>query len=263
MKKILIVWALSQEINVVKEKIKELDLINYKTSFLTTWMGNYNMILNLTKFLENHNFDIVLNIWVCGYKNDLVDKFIQVWRIKNLANNKELIIPKILNYWKIVSIASSEKVIYNNEDLWDENFVDMESYGFEMVCDSFSIPRIILKVPVDKIGEETKNFDFKKAEENLRNNIDYKELFLQIDNYLENHFNIWKWKYKIHNDKFEVYNEYFNFTFSENEIFKRLYYRYIALVNKDFDLYFSENKTENKKAFLKALEKFLETYLIR
>jgi nucleoside phosphorylase len=32
-----------------------------------------------------------------------------------------------------------------------EKFVDMESYGFEMVCDSFSLPRIILKVPVDKI----------------------------------------------------------------------------------------------------------------
>ena len=264
MKKILIVWALSQEINIVKEEIKKLDLINYKTSFLTTWMGNYNMILNLTKFLENYNFDLVLNIWVCWYSLDEnYEKFIQVWRVKNLANNREIIIPKIINYWKIKSIASSEKIIYNKDEILDENYVDMESYWFEMVCDSFSIPRIILKVPVDKIWEDTKKFDFKKAEENLRNNIDYKELFLQIDNYLENHFNIWKWKYKIHSDKFEIYNEHFSFTFSENEIFKRLYYRYIALVNKDFDLYFSENKAENKKDFIKKLESFLETYLIR
>ncbi len=56
MKKILIVWALSREINIVKEEIKKLELINIKTSFLTTWMGNYNMIINLTRFLENHDF---------------------------------------------------------------------------------------------------------------------------------------------------------------------------------------------------------------
>ena len=232
MKKILIVWALSQEINIIKEEIKKLDLRNIKTSFLTTWMWNYNMILNLTRFLEKHDFDIVLNIWVCGYLSDLKEKFIQVWRVKNLANNRELIIPKIINFWKISTIFSSEKIVYEASSLplgeieRGTNFVDMESYGFEMVCDSFKVPRIILKVVVDKIWEETKNFDFKKAEKNLRNNIDYKELFLQIDLHLEKHFDIWKWKYKIHNDNIELYNKNFNFTFSEKEIFKKLYNLY-------------------------------------
>lgn len=261
-KKILIVWALSQELNIIKEEIKKLNLIDVKTSFLTTWIGNYNMILNLTRFLEKTSFDIVINIGVCWYKEDYLD-FIQVWRIKNLANDKELIIPKILDFWVLKSIASSEKVIFNENEIWDEKYVDMESYWFETVCDSFKLPRIILKIPVDKIWIETKNFDFKKAKNNLKNNINYQELFLKIDSYLETHFNIWKWKYKIYQDIFDNYNRIYNFTFSENEIFKRLYYRYHSLVNKDFNSYFEKNRCENKKDFLINLEKYLEQFLIK
>ena len=262
MHKILIVWALSREINIVKEEIKKLELRNIKISYLTTWIGNYNMILNLTRFLENHDFDIIINIWVCGYKDE-IESFIQVWRVLNISNNKELIIPSIIKFWKINSIVCSEKVVYDSLELLDENFVDMESYWFEKVCDSFSIPRVILKVPVDKVWEETKKFDFEKAENNLRKNIDYNGLLKEIELYLDNHFDVWKWKYKLHHDLFEQYNNKFNFTFSENEIFKRLYYRYIALVNKDFDLFYIENNELNKKEFLKRLESYLKQYLIK
>jgi hypothetical protein len=262
MKKILIVWALSREINIVKEEIKKLGLKNVKTSFLTTWMWNYNMILNLTKFLENHDFDIVLNIWVCWYRNDF-KKFIQVSRIKNLSNNKELIIPKIIDFWDLESIAASEKVVYDANEIWEEKFIDMESYGFEMVCDSFNLPRIIIKIPVDKIWEETKKFDFKKAENNLRVNLDYSNLFVKIIDYVENHFQVWKGKYKVHYDEIDILKQHFGFTFSETEIFKRIYFRYIALVNKDFNSYFEENKNDNKKKFLKKLEAFIQDYLVR
>ena len=192
MYKILIVWALSREINVVKEEIKKLGLRNIKTSFLTTWMWNYNMILNLTRYLEKHEVDLVLNVGVCGYSpppsplpckegadNPLI---IQIWRIYNISNKKELIIPKIIDFWEISSIACSEVPVYDEKKLEEEKYVDMESYGFEKVCDSFSVARVILKIPVDKVWIETKNFDFKKAEDNLRNNIDYKELFLKLEN---------------------------------------------------------------------------------
>ncbi len=265
MKKILIVWAFSREINVVKEEIKKLELRDVKTSFLSVGIWNYNMILNLTRFLENHDFDLVINIWVCGHalSNNEQELFFQVWRVFTLSNNKELIIPRIIDFWKSKSIACSEKPVYDDKKIHDEKYVDMESYGFEMVCDSFSISRIILKIPVDKIWEETKKFDFKKAENNLRNNIDYKSLFAKLEEYIENHFNVWKGKYKVNHDIFETYNEVFNFTFSENEIFKRLYYRYISLVNKDFDYFFEQNKGQNKKEFLKWLEKYLEKYLIK
>jgi len=270
MYKILIVWALSQELNIVKEQIKELALRNIKSSFLTTWIWNYNMILNLTRFLEqNNDFDFIINIWVCGYtspqssslKEREQDEFIQIWRIFNLSNKKELIIPNLFDFWKLSSIASSEKVIYNYLELEWEEYVDMESYWFEKVCDSFSLPRIILKVPVDKIWKETKNFDFKKANDLLQNNIDYKKLLEKIEWYLENTFSIQrkvkeKWVLK-------KYKEYFWFTFSENEIFKRFYYRYNALVDHDFDIYFEANKNFGKKEFLNGLWEYLEWFLVK
>ncbi len=34
----------------------------------------------------------------------------------------------------------------------------MESWGFELVADHFRFPRLLLKVPCDKVGEETLNF---------------------------------------------------------------------------------------------------------
>jgi hypothetical protein len=92
----------------------------------------------------------------------------------------------------------------------------MESYGFEMVCDSFSLPRIILKVPVDKIWTETKNFDYKRALDKLKENIPYEKLVKEIVEYLE-------WiEEKM---DFKEYFRVFNFTFSEKEIFKKLYYK--------------------------------------
>ena len=289
MYKILIVWALSQELNVVKEHVKNLAIRNVKTSYLSTWVGNYNMILNLTRFLEqNSDFDFVVNVWVCWYvkltqiktplnsslpakdwtrirgdEDQLFNRWnlvIQIARILNLSNNKELIIPKLFDFWELSSIASSEVVVYDENDLNWESYVDMESYGFEKVCDSFSLPRIILKVPVDKVGDETRNFDFQKAKTMLES-IDYKIFFEKIFNYLENTFS----SHRNINEKevFEKYKDYFWFTFSETEIFKRFYYRYLALVNDDFDIFFIDNKELSKKDFLKKLDEYLEWFLIK
>lgn len=261
MYKILIVWALSQEINVIKDEIKKLGLRNIKTSFLTTWIWNYNMILNLTRFLEkNKDFDFVMNIWVCGYINEKKD-LLQIARIFNLSNKKELIIPHLVNYWELSSISTSEKVVYDKVDLDWEIYVDMESYWFEKVCDSFSLPRIILKIPIDRVWEETIKFDFNKAKDWLEKNIDYKLLFEKIISYLENTFTFQKIVHE--NLVFEKYKNNFWFTFSENEIFKRLYYRYLAFVNGDFEKYFDENKELEKREFLGVLEKYLGWFLIK
>ena len=253
MKKILIVCALSAELNNIKEIVKNLGLRDIKLSFFTTWIGNYNTILNLTRFLENNSFDFIINIWVCGYKTEKIDAF-QVARIYNLANNKELIVPNLIDFLSLQSIACSDKIIFDSFFIWDENFVDMESYGFELVCDSFKIPRIILKIPVDKIWEETKNFDFEKASTFLKQNIDYKTLLEKILSYLD------KKEEKI---DFEKYFKDFNFTFSEKEIFKKLYFRYKSLVWNDFEKYFEENNKVNKKLFLNNLEVFLEKFLVK
>lgn len=253
MKKILVVSALSQELNAIKPKIKNLNLRNIKISYFSTWMWNYNTILNLTKFLsENKGFDFVINIWVCGYK-DFYKDFFQVVRIFNFANKKELLVPNILDFWELESIFCSEKIIFNWKEIFEENFVDMESFGFETVLDSFSIPRIILKVPVDKIGEETINFDFKKSEKFLQDKIDYEKLFEKIEKYLK------KIPEKI---DFEKYFSNFSFTFSEKEIFKKLFHKFMALTWEDFEKYFEENKNFEKEKFLKNLQDYLKKFLV-
>ncbi|MDR3169547.1 MAG: hypothetical protein LBU27_07545 [Candidatus Peribacteria bacterium] len=60
----------------------------------------------------------------------------------------------------------------------------MESRGIELVAQHFLLPRILLKVPVDRIGEETKQFDREKALELMRSQIDYAFLLQQLLKFL-------------------------------------------------------------------------------
>lgn len=62
----------------------------------------------------------------------------------------------------------------------DEGFVDMESWGFELVADHFRLPRLLLKVPCDKVGEETQHFDRNLALSKLAQNLDYQALIQKI-----------------------------------------------------------------------------------
>jgi len=249
MKKILFISALSAELKIVKEEIKKLNSKNFEFGFLESWIGNYNTILNFTRFLEkNNNFDFVINIWVCGY-NNIYKKVIQVWRIKNLSNNKEKIIPNFIDFWKIESIACSEYIVYNTKEIWEENFVDMESYGIELVAEKYNIARIILKVPVDKIWEETKNFDYKKAKKYLRENIDYRKLINEILEFLEKNNNEEIWK----EIKEKILKNY-KWTFSEKIILEKELNKFIVLKLWNLEEFFEENKSLNKKDFLTNLK---------
>ena len=159
------------------------------------------MIFNLTKFLDEKSqksdffwYDFIINIWVCWFKKNwelkienwkIKDDFIQIWRIFNLTTKKEILVPIFFEFWPIKSIACSENIVYEKNVLWEENYVDMESFAVEFVADKFKIPRIILKVPVDEVWDETKNFDFEKALKLLEGNIDYKLLIEKIREYLK------------------------------------------------------------------------------
>jgi nucleoside phosphorylase len=135
-------------------------------------MGMYETIFNLTQVLDSQSFDIVLNIGVCGYVSENKNR-IQVARTVNMTTWKELIVPVFVEFGNLESIGCSEKVIKNGADLWNYmlNYGDMESRWIEYVCDKFRVPRVILKVPVDQIGEE--EFDREKAGKLLRQNLDY------------------------------------------------------------------------------------------
>jgi hypothetical protein len=215
-------------------------------------MWNYKTIMNLWLYLTQQKYDFIVNIWVCWYVWEY-QKIIQISAIKNISNNKELISPIFLEFTKIKSIACSDKIIYDPEKLEWEQFVDMESYWFEMICDKFNIPRIILKIPVDKIWEETKNFDFQKAKKYLSENINYFELLEKIEEYLENtspqpspleeRENVIK--NKILNN--------FKFSFSENIIINKLLNRFIVLELWNLEEFFEENSGLGKKEFLNKL----------
>ncbi|MDR0281818.1 MAG: hypothetical protein LBI53_00370 [Candidatus Peribacteria bacterium] len=66
----------------------------------------------------------------------------------------------------------------------EEIYVDMESYGIELVAQLFQYPRLILKVPVDKVGVETKDFDIEEALEKLKKNVDYQKLIKGVLEYI-------------------------------------------------------------------------------
>ena len=130
----------------------------------------------------------------------------------------------------------------------------MESYWFELVCDSFLLPRIILKVPVDKIWEETINFDYKYAISLLENNIDYEKLLEKIYDYLSS---------LEKEEDLSKYFVYYKFSFSEREIFKKLYNKYVSLLWNDFDIFFEKNNQMWKKEFLNYLKIYLEDFIVK
>lgn len=254
MYKILFVSALAAELKVIKQEIKQYQNKNISIDFFEHGMGNYNTILKLTQKLCENKYDFVVNIWVCGYTNIEKPDLIQVARSQNLANKKEILYPIVLEFAPLYSIACSEVAVIDPKWIWENNFVDMESYGFEKVCESFQVARISLKVPVDNIGEETKNFDVEKAKKYLSEHIDYQDLIQKIQDYLEK-------LPKKYNP--EQYFEFYNFTFSEKIIFEKWYYKFISLFTwEDFENFFQENKHLEKKKFLETLKNKLASYRI-
>ena len=269
--KILFVSALSAELKIVKQEIKKINISNnLEIYFFESWMWNYKTIMNLSLYLVEQSFDFIINIWVCWWsshpnplpKGEGTYKVIQIWRIKNIANNKELIVPIFFEFWKIESIVCSEKIMTSpltplftgeGENIF---FVDMESYWFEMIWNKFDIPRIILKVPVDKIWEETKNFDFNKAKKFLRENINYSYLLEKIEKYLDKNSPhpspIEEREYIV---KEKIINN-FKFSFSEKIIINKLLNKFIVLELWDLEDFFEENKELNKKEFLNKLKKY-------
>lgn len=180
--KLLVCAATWWEMKIIKNNIKNLNIPWLSVWFLTTGLGNYETIFSLTNYLltcKEELPDLILNIWVCGYigtKRNLV----QVARIVNASTGKESIVPIPKLIAPVSTCFCSETPVYEKL-LAEENYVvDMESFAIEYVGQKFQIPRIILKVPVDQVWEETKNFDREKALELLEKNITWKEIIERI-----------------------------------------------------------------------------------
>jgi len=241
---ILFVTALSSELKYIKKNIKQLKIPWLKIDFFTTWMWNYNTILNLTKYLSKKRYDFIVNIGSAGYFGmQDIENIYQIARIKNLSNNKEELVPINLRLFNLITCVSSEKPVSSIENIWIQDsfyLVDMESYGFELVWNNFNIPRLILKIPVDKIWEKFNSSIFIDKVEKM----DFKYILENIKKYLD------KLPQK---EDLSYYFDCFKFTFTEKLIFERLYYKYQALY-WDFDCFFYKNKELDKKKFLWILK---------
>lgn len=245
--KILVAIAHSNEQKIIKSNISKLNLhSNIKIDYILLWIGNNETIFNLTKKLENSSYDFVINIWICWYKNSN-NWVIQIGNINNYSTKKELISPISIIFSEIKTILCSDIYIKDIQDKEEFEFFDMESYGFEYVMVKYDIPRIILKMPADKIWEKLNWKDIKILCEKL-NDINYSELFEKIITYLNS--------IPSREDFFYLKNNY-HFTFQEFEILKFQIAKYEALSNNNFKNFFNKNITLKKEKFIEKLSKKL------
>ena len=179
--KILVVAAMSNELKAIKEWIKSADLKeNLNIDYLCCGIWNYETISSLEHYLtENNEPTFIWNIWVCGYwnqNNERKSDPIQVASVINIHTEKEMVIPPFLQIAPLKTCFSSENVILEKpefkKEIWmidDEIYFDMESRWIEFIASKWKYPRLILKVPFDFIGNETKKIvDKSESEQNVR-----------------------------------------------------------------------------------------------
>lgn len=254
---ILVVCAISPEMKVVKEQVKKLNIPNANIQFLTSWAWNYNTIYTLSEYIQtNWKPDFIVNLWMCGKKNpDVSTDIFQVYRVKNIANNREVIAPAYIEVEPLESILSSEKVITDPQDMLWENYVDMESYGIDFVATKYRIPYVLLKLPFDSVWKESKKVDVEDMQERLRN-INYAKIITTVKEYCdENNLD----EEKKQESKLLEYKNYFKFSFAENLIFIKNYNKFIAF-GLEFREFFEENKELPKKEFLEKMKQIKITH---
>lgn len=241
-KNILFVSALKLELDMIKEQTSQYSERDFCFKFLLTGVGNYNVIYTLQDYLTKNEIDFVVNIWVCWVKKETNKKLVQVYRIKNLANEKEALVPIYFQLGELISLGSSEKIITKQEDM-GEDFVDMESFWIDFVCSKKKIPFIILKIPFDTISEASKKVDISEIKA-LMQSFDITQLISELQKFFSFH---------TEEKSFEKYKKYFLLTFAETEILKKNYYKFQAF-HIDFEAFFEKNKAKTKKEFLQLME---------
>jgi len=247
-KNILIVCALWVEMKAVKQQIKKLQIPDISVSFFVTGVGNYNTLYQLQEYItQNGKPDFICNIGVCWkISPETESNIFQVYRIFNLANQRESLVPLYCNIFPLKSIASSEQVITDISGMQGEEYVDMESYGVDMLAKKQMIPHLILKQPLDSVSGESKNIALWEITDTLEQ-IDYTYILTSITQFLEKNYT------PEPEIDFEFYKNHFWFTVSEQLIFIKNYHKLTAFW-KDFEEFFKENRGVGKKEFLERIE---------
>ena len=166
--KILIVAATATEINSIKKWIKSAEIkANLDIDYLCSGVWNYETIFSLENYLISHpEPTFIWNIWVCWYwnpNNDTKTDSIQVASIVNIHSEKEIIVPPFIAIEPLRNCFSSENVVFDkpifSKEIWtteNEMYFDMESRWIGFVASKYKLPYLLLKVPFDFIGKDTK-----------------------------------------------------------------------------------------------------------
>lgn len=243
MKKIvLFVSALKQEMDIIKKEIGKYESKKIGYKFLLTGSWNYNVLYELTNYLNKQKIDFIVNIWVCWKIIDNNSNFIQVYRIKELSNQRESLVPIYFTLGELASIASSNKIITNWEQILGENYVDMESYAIDFISSKEKIGCAIFKVPFDTIGVKSKEVSITDLQKSLEA-FPYESLIIALEKYFDE---------KEEEYDFSKIKEHFWLTFSEVEIVKKEYYKMKAF-SWDFEKFYKKNKHLEKKEFMRLL----------
>lgn len=243
--KLLIVVALAQELQVIKEQVKKLSITGLEIDFILSGIWSYNMIFFILEYIQKKwkpNF--VMNLWVCGCREKKSEKLLQIVRIQSDSSDREELVPVYLSIWEFVSILSSERIVESSDAMKWENYVDMESYGVSFVSKKLNVPFIILKQPFDRVSKGSKAVDIWELKESLRA-INYESIITDILKWIERNnvavINLGKYKQE------------FWLSFSEFEQFKK-YYNKLQAYKINFDNFYQKNKVLPKKDFLKKLK---------
>ncbi len=245
---ILFCIALPNELKIIKQEIKNLELKWVKIDFLLTGVWVLNTIYSIKNYIQEKNKpDFIINIWVCWKNNSDFSDFFQVYRIKNLSNNKEALCPLYIENSILKSIVCSDKIVTDINELWNENFVDMESFWIDFISDKEKIPYIIIKKPFDIVSKDSLKVDIKDLENSLKW-FNWKNLINQIIDFLKQNKEI-----KLIEDKIKLIKENFKLTFSETEFLKKYINKNIAFWN-NLEKIFESLHRYDKKEILKYIK---------
>lgn len=220
--RILFAIALPMEMKIIKSEIKNLNTNGLVIDFLLTWVWVINSVYSIKNYIqEKQKPDFLVNIWVCGKKDETNNDFFQVYRIKNLSNNKEILCPNYIDFLKLESIGCSDKIITDICELGDESLVDMESYGIDYIAEKEKIPYIMIKKPFDTVSSDSRNVNISDIETALTG-CDFQQLFEKIYDFLQ------KKSSTHYDDDLELLKQKHRLTFSESQLLKRFLNKEIA-----------------------------------
>jgi len=182
-KHILITCALWVELKSAKSLIRQLNYKNFDVKFLNIWVWVYNTIYSIKDYLSKNKVDFLVNFWVCWSVENASKDYFQVYRIKKLSDNKEILTPIYIDFLSLKSILCSDKIITKENELLDEQYVDMESFWIDFICEKEWVPFIIIKKPFDVVSNESKKVNLLDLQKSLLD-FDFYTLFKKIDLFL-------------------------------------------------------------------------------